>query len=251
MKYIISIQNFFEIENETVTLDKGLPLSRTLSRVLLALTYASKEKTKQDRELSLKHWLCKFLQVPETRFLVGSGAGPAVVTLFVIDKYSARIEYEIGRLGKVYEASRATEEMPRVMLVPEVPVLANGPDLQAFCSNFRTDSLDIVPLEFFSKLLLPEKRDLGKYETILNFLEERAEFKVKPKDSGFVLVRNKKELPIGLATQTQQFLLQFALLIRSGEFEKVDYLVVERNRDEAALANICKFFNSSLIETKD
>ena len=141
--------------------------------------------------------------------------------------------------------------MPRVMLVPEGPVLANGPDLQAFCSNFRTDSLDIVPLEFFSKLLLPEKRDLGKYETILNFLEERAEFKVKPKDSGFVLVRNKKELPIGLATQTQQFLLQFALLIRSGEFEKVDYLVVERNRDEAALANICKFFNSSLIETKD
>lgn len=251
MKYIISIQNFFEIENETVTLDKGLPLSRTLSRVLLALTYANKEKTKQDRELSLKHWLCKFLQVPETRFLVGSGAGLAVVTLFVIDKYSARIEYEIGRLGKVYEASRATEEMPRVMLVPEGPVLANGPDLQAFCSNFRTDSLDIVPLEFFSKLLLPEKRDLGKYETILNFLEERAEFKVKPKDSGFVLVRNKKELPIGLATQTQQFLLQFALLIRSGEFEKVDYLVVEKNRDEAALANICKFFNSYLIETKD
>lgn len=251
MKYIISIQNFFEIENETVTLNKGLPLSRTLSRVLLALTYTSKEKTKQGRETILKHYLCKFLQVPETKFLVGSEAGPAVITMFVIDKYSARIEYEIGRLGKVQEVSRHTEEMPGVMLVPEVPVLANGPDLQALYSSFKTDSLDMIPLEFYSKLLLPEKRDLEKYEEVLNFLEERAEFNIKTKDSGFALIRNKKELPIGLATQTQQFLLQLILLIRSGEFEKIDYLIVEENRDGVALSSICEFFNNTLIEAKD
>lgn len=251
MKYIISIQNFFEIENETVTLNKGLPLSRTLSRVLLALTYTSKEKTKQGRETILKHYLCKFLQVPETRFLVGSEAGPAVITMFVIDKYSARIEYRIGRLGKVYEVSRHTEEMPNVMLVPEVPVLANGPDLQALYSSFKTDSLDMVPLEFYSKLLLPEKRDLEKYEEVLNLLEERAEFNIKTKDSGFALIRDKKELPVGLATQTQQFLLQFVLLIRSGELEKINYLVVEENKDGVALSSIYEFFNNTLIEAKD
>ena len=109
----------------------------------------------------------------------------------------------------------------------------------------------MIPLEFYSKLLLPEKRDLEKYEEVLNFLEERAEFNIKTKDSGFALIRNKKELPIGLATQTQQFLLQLILLIRSGEFEKIYYLIVEENRDEAALLNVCEIFNNTLIEIKD
>ena len=245
------IQNFRGIEEETVQLAATSSPSCTMSRVVLALTYANCGKTKKERENLLKHWLCKFLQVPDTKFLVDGKTAPASITMFVHkDKGIARVEYEIGRGGKVTEVSRGTDKIPQILLVPKLPVLAGGPDLAALCSNFKTDSLDVVPVEFFSKLLLPEKRNLEPCAGVLRFLTAQAKADVKFKDSRFWLVENKKELPIGVATQQQQFLLQLLLLARNGVLENTDFLLMEENLAPAVVVNVCEFFDVEPITVK-
>lgn len=245
------IQNFRGIEEETVKLTAASTPTRTMSRVILALMYANNRKTKKEREDLLKHWLCKFLQVPDTKFLVDGKTAPASITMFVHeDKGVTRVEYEIGRGGKVAEVSRGTDKLPRLLLVPKLPVLADGSDLMALCSNFKTDSLDVVPVEFFSKLLLPEKRNLESCASVLQFLAAQAKADVKFKDSRFWLVENKKELPIGVATQQQQFLLQLLLLARNGVLENTDFLLMEENLAPAVVVNVCELFGVEPITVK-